>query len=179
HRLDKRCDRAEERGSRHLALVARWDEWLALVGKGAEQEAAALLETQAIAGQPVQHCQKCQIPERPNPTAPDWQAEEVDVSDRCWLDDDMGEKVWMTDFPPPTGFTGYQSCDWGDPDRIYKRECTQDEIAILEADRAAARAAERAEEEALRDSWFKLLKDEASPPPSKSGKRAKGENERQ
>ena len=182
HRLDKRCDRAEERGSRHLALVARWDEWLALVGKGAEQEAAALLETQATAGQPVQHCQKCQIPEGPNPTAPDWQAEEIELSHRCWRDED---DVWMTDFPPPAGFTGYQSCDWGDPKEIYRRECTKDEIAVLEADAAALAANERAEEEKLRDDWFRLLRaecsaadaDEASPPPSKKRKRAKGERQ--
>ena len=44
NRLDKRCERAEERGSKHLALVARWNEWLALVGKGEEQAAAAMLD---------------------------------------------------------------------------------------------------------------------------------------
>jgi hypothetical protein len=38
HRLDKRCDRAAERGGAHLALVRHWDEWLTLVGNGEEQE---------------------------------------------------------------------------------------------------------------------------------------------
>ena len=86
--------------------------------------------------------------------------EEIDLSHRCWLDPDSDERVWMTDFPPPAGFTGYQSSDWGDPGRDYKRECTPDEVAILEADIAASRAGELAEEEALRDQWFALLKEE-------------------
>jgi hypothetical protein len=155
HRLDKRCDRAEERGSKHLALVARWDEWLALVGKGAEQEAAALLE-------PAQHCQKCQIPQSENPTALDSEEEEIDLSDRFWLDEDSTERVWMTDFPPPADFTLYQSCEYGDPDRIYKRECTPEEVETLEADIARGRAIERSEDEALRDEWFELLRAECS-----------------
>lgn len=155
HRLDKRCDRAVERGSKHLALVARWDEWLALIGKGAEQEAAALLE-------PPQHCQMCQNPQSENPTALDSEEEEIDLSDRFWLDEDSDERVWMTDFPPPAGFTGYQNCDYGDPKRTYKRECTPDEVAVLEADAARSRAAERAHEEALRDEWLALLRAECS-----------------
>lgn len=64
----------------------------------------------------------------------------------------------MTSFPPPAGFTGHEECDYGDPDQVYERECTPEEAAILEADAAAARAAERAEDEALRDSWFAMLK---------------------
>jgi hypothetical protein len=66
----------------------------------------------------------------------------------------------MTDFPPPDGFAGYQSrpYDEDDPDEPYVRACTAEEIAILEADIAAARAAERAEDEDLRDEWFALLR---------------------
>ena len=90
----------------------------------------------------------------------DKEPEGIDLTHRCWTDDDMGEKVWMTDFPPPADFTGYQSCDYGDPDREYQRECTPEEVEILEADAAAARATARAEEEVLRDEWFALLKSE-------------------
>lgn len=86
--------------------------------------------------------------------------DEIDLSDRCWLQGEMGEKVWMTSFPPPRDFSGWQKCEWGDPDEAYERECTPEEVAILEADIASARAAERAEEESLRDSWFALLKEE-------------------
>ena len=159
HRLDKRCDRAEERGSRHLALVARWDEWLRLVGKGEEQSAQALLE-------PVQHCQKCQIPESENPT----EDEGLDLSARCWRDP-IDTDLWMTDFPPPEGFEGYESRPYDDieDEEAYKRLCTPEEVAVLEADAAAVRAAERTENEELRDAWFALLKEEVeqdqNPPP--------------
>jgi hypothetical protein len=86
----------------------------------------------------------------------------IDLSDRCWKDgiDD----VWMTDFPPPEGFTGYESRPYDDiaDDERYVRACTEEEITILEADAKAAHAAERAEDEALRDEWFALLRGECS-----------------
>ena len=66
----------------------------------------------------------------------------------------------MTDFPPPEGFAGYENTEWGNPGTAYERECTKEEVAILEADAAAALAAERTEEEALRDTWFETLKTE-------------------
>jgi hypothetical protein len=80
---------------------------------------------------------------------------------RCWLDEI--DHIWMTDFPPPAGFTGYQSrlYDEDDPNEPYTRGCTEEEVAILTADVARSRAAERAEDETLRDEWFKPLKDEA------------------
>lgn len=71
----------------------------------------------------------------------------------------------MTDFPPSPGFDGYQSRrydDDGDGER-YDRACTAEEVAILEAGLAAAGAAERAQEESLRDAWFALLRSEAEP----------------
>ena len=88
--------------------------------------------------------------------------EGIDLSDRCWKDgiDD----IWMSDFPPPAGFTGYENrpYDEHDPGERYVRACTEEEVAILEADSAAARAAERADDEALRDAWFALLRAERS-----------------
>jgi hypothetical protein len=96
------------------------------------------------------------------PPSPSEEPEEIDLSHRFWLDEDSDERVWMTDFPPPTGFTGYESCEWGDPARTYKRECTPEEAAVLEADAKRARTAERAEEEALRDQWLALLSADCS-----------------
>jgi len=89
----------------------------------------------------------------------------LDLTDRCWLDGI--DEIWMTDFPPPPGFAGYESrpYDADDPDEPYTRACTAEEIAILTADVARSRAAERAEDEELRDEWFKLLKDEAGGDP--------------
>jgi hypothetical protein len=81
----------------------------------------------------------------------------LDLSDRCWEDTEEG---WMTSFPPPAGFEGYETCPWGDPDEEYERACTPQEIAILEADVAADIAIERARQERLRDQWFAMLKAE-------------------
>jgi hypothetical protein len=91
------------------------------------------------------------------PPSPAEDPEEIDLSHRFWINENCDEKVWMTDFPPSRGFTGYQSCEYGDPDETYERECTAEEIAILEADAKRARDAERAREEALRDEWFAIL----------------------
>jgi hypothetical protein len=92
----------------------------------------------------------------------------IDLSDRCWKDgiDD----IWMTDFPPPAGFTGYESRPYDDigDDEPYVRACTPEEAAILDADANADHAAERAEDEALRDEWFALLRAEAQTAPSSS-----------
>jgi len=154
NRLDKRCDRAEERGSKHLALVAHWDEWLTLVGKGAEAEAAAFLEP--APAEPSNQCQTCQLAESENPT----QDEGLDLTDRYWRD--AIDDVWMTDFPPPPGFSGYESrpYDEKDGDELYTRACTAEEAELLDADEAASQAAERAEDEQLRDAWFEMLREE-------------------
>jgi hypothetical protein len=86
----------------------------------------------------------------------------LDLTDRCW--NDGVDEIWMTDFPPPQGFAGWESrpYDEDDPDERYVRACTPQEIAILEADAAAARAAIRAEDEELRDAWFEVLRGEGN-----------------
>ena len=91
----------------------------------------------------------------------------LDLSDRCWFDE--RDECWITDFPPPAGFTGYQSRDYDDieDDEPYERACTEEEVAILEADRAAQRTAERVEDEDLRDRWFALLREEAGRHPGR------------
>lgn len=159
HRLDKRCDRAAGLGSHHLEAVRHWDQWLTLVGKG-ENEAAALLLLPAP-GETLPHCQNCQLPESGNPTEDD-EDEGLDLSDRCWFDE--GDELWMTNFPPPAGFAGYESRPYEDieDEEPYRRACTPEEVAILEASDVADRAAERAEDEDLRDRWFELLRRECS-----------------
>jgi hypothetical protein len=52
----------------------------------------------------------------------------LDLSDRCWRDPDG---VWLTDFPPPPGFDGYESGDYGSDD--YERECTSEEAELLDS----------------------------------------------
>jgi hypothetical protein len=85
NRLDKRCDRAEERGDKHLAAMRNWDEWLDLIGKGDDQAAQAILDG-------AQECQNCQLPENANPTPihnpPGW-----DIWENVWRDVDG---KWLT-----------------------------------------------------------------------------------
>ena len=95
----------------------------------------------------------------------------LDLSDRCWWEEQ--DECWLTDFPPAPGFTGYESRAYDDINdgEPYARACTPEEVAALEADAAALRAAERAAEEELRDRWFELLRAEheaQDPPPAPS-----------
>jgi len=144
HRLDKRCDRSIELGSEHLAVVRNWEQFLAHIGGGEEQSAQALLDS-------APHGQLGQLPLGENPTADDEEPDAIDLSGRCWKDGDE----WMTDFPPPPEFTGYQHGDWRDPN--YQRACTSEEAAILQADESEAAADALADEETLRDAWFRML----------------------
>jgi hypothetical protein len=101
-----------------------------------------------------------EVEEDPNRPLREDEEEGLDLSHRCWFDPD--DEIWMTDFPPPDGFSGYESRPYDDhqDDERYVRVCTEKEIAVLEADAAADRAAERAEDEALRDAWFNYLRSE-------------------
>jgi hypothetical protein len=85
--------------------------------------------------------------------------DEIDLSDRCWRDPDG---VWLTDFPPPPGFDGYESGDYGSDD--YERECTSEEAELLDCTDADSLAEDRAEDEALRDALFELLRAERAAP---------------
>jgi hypothetical protein len=74
----------------------------------------------------------------------------------------MGEVLWMTDFPPPPGFEGWQK---GVPGEFgYHRECTPHEAELLETNEAAAEAEEQTEDEALRDAWFEALRAQLDTP---------------
>jgi hypothetical protein len=96
----------------------------------------------------------------PNPSSQGDEDEGLDLSHRCWRDPIEG--IWLTDFPPPAGFTGYESRPYDDTENEdrYERVCTPEEVALLEGDVAAARAYDRGEQEALRDAWFELLRSE-------------------
>jgi hypothetical protein len=63
----------------------------------------------------------------------------------------------MTSFPPPPGFRGYErgTCDGVS---YYKRQCTDEEAALLDADIAAAMTEERRCDERRRDLWFDRLR---------------------
>ena len=160
NRLDRRCDRAEERGSVHLAAVRNWDEYLRLIGGGDDKAAEALLDRADI--RPVggaQQCPTCPLPERANPISPP-SPPGFDIAENVWKND---EGAWMTTFPPPPGFDGHQNRAWNGFDH-YERACTAEEGGLLDAHESAAAAQELAEvtasAEAERDEFFAQMRGE-------------------
>jgi hypothetical protein len=137
-RLDKQAE--EDRADATLAarMAGEWQATLDALRTGGMCAVPALLEPKT---------DKADTP----PPPPDYE-DDLDLSARCWQNED---DVWMTDFPPPPDFDGYEKGKWGDYG--YERGCTDDEIELLEAQAEA----DRVEDEALRDAWFQLLKDEA------------------
>jgi hypothetical protein len=103
------------------------------------------------------HHQLHQLPLGENPTEEEPEVIEVNHWDRCWKENDE----WVTDFPPPPGFDGWQQGEW--PSRNYQRACTPEEAEILNASEAAADAEELSEAEKLRDDWFALLRSGTEP----------------
>jgi hypothetical protein len=101
-------------------------------------------------------------PAAPPPSASP--AVEKDEFEGCgvWEDPELG---WVTDFPPPEGFTGHEEGDFEEGN--YMRELTPDELEACGADPETL-AAEREEELALRraarDRFFGFLPDPLDPP---------------
>lgn len=125
--------------------------------------ALALIEEPALSRSKGDKVEEVEGPPDPSSDG-DTQERTIDLTDRCWRDD-IGD-VWMTDFPPPEGFDGYESRPYDDigDEEPYERACTDGEAAILEADYAADRADERAEDAELRDLWFTYLEGELPRP---------------
>jgi len=157
-RLDKRCDRAEEQGAPYLALVARWDEWLDQVGKGEEEQAMAMLES--APAENANNGQLGQLPLGENPTELDLGDEERAVADDeySFWQDETGN--WLTDYPPPENYSGYQHGAWGD--LRYKRDCTAEESELLDAAEQSSLGRQMAQAAARRDAYFAALKAELS-----------------
>ena len=151
NRLDRRCDRAAEQGSRHLGAVRQWDQFTAAIGNDEQAEAAAILDPPAPSGdEDVKQGQPSQLPEVPK------------KRERVWWDRESGE--WRTNFPPPPCFDGLLiHTEW-----LYERTLTADELELVEREAAIEEEAENAEDEAERDAYFAKLGDrldEATPKP--------------
>ena len=198
NRLDKRCDRAEERGALHLAAVRNWDEYLRLLGDGDDKAAEALLDRPArdgVDGGPLRRhgeeakeCPTCPLPVRANPILPPHD-ELSDLAESIWKLGDDGEEsmasergcpdgTWMTSFPPPPGFGGYESRAWTGEDTSYERSCTAEEAELIDAHDAEAEADDMAEwtayREAERDKYFRHLRTKLSRSPAKAGAQGSG-----
>jgi hypothetical protein len=71
---------------------------------------------------------------------PDSAAPESDDFD-IWEDQEL--ECWVTNYPPPADFGGFEDGEWGDED--YKRALSPDEQAAIDRDEAIDRAEEEAE----------------------------------
>jgi len=71
---------------------------------------------------------------------------------RIWCE----EGVWFTDFAPPPAYNDYEKGKWGDYG--YKRTCSVEESRLLDADKEAQNAGDRAQDEAQREAYFAELK---------------------
>lgn len=73
----------------------------------------------------------------------------------------LPDGTWITTFPPPPGFDGYENAPW-DGFAWYERACTPEEAGLLDAHEAAAEAREQAEltgcAESERDRFFATLR---------------------
>jgi hypothetical protein len=96
-----------------------------------------------------------EVEDPPNSLIEDDSDSLANLAERCWFDE--ADELWMTDFPPPEGFDGYEEGEWHEFG--YKRACTAEEAALLEADQAAAHAVEMGEDAELRERWFDMLAD--------------------
>jgi hypothetical protein len=149
-RLDARIDRAEEKGAAHLAVAARWDEYLAALADDRQEDGMALLQPPEPARAPAPaaalagNARHRELHELHWPS--DEELDAVEPADRheVW----ESEGVWYTDFPPPAGFDGEEHLSYGRYG--YRRTLSPDEQAVIDADRAA----DVAEAAAKRDAYF-------------------------
>lgn len=170
-RLDKRCDLAAQRGGPALALVQRWDEWLSLVARGDDK--AAFEELEFSCRKKAEERQLRQLPLRRSPIGSGepvrFHSLQPDRSERCWKD---AQGRWMTTFPPPPGFAGYESrvCDGLN---YYERACTAEECALLDGHGPAEDAQLLRQEEQEREAFFASLRSDiaaaAADPPRCAG----------
>lgn len=161
-RLDSRIDRAEEKGAAHLALVARWDEYLAALEEDRREDGLALLAgPAAAAAEGHGQAGDRELPElhlagRDPAEAQDMPQIEHDRHD-VWETEDF----WWTDYPPPPDFDGEEEGAWGEEG--YRRTLSSAEQAVIDADVAEEEAAELAKAQAQRAAYFDEDPDRGEP----------------
>jgi hypothetical protein len=154
-RLDQRIDRAEEKGAAHLAVAARWDEYLDAIAENRQEDGMALLTPPAPpaeaapAAAPAGNAGHRELHELH--LGEDDEIEAAEAGDRhdVWQSDG----IWYTDYPPPEGFEGEEQHSYGEFG--YRRTLSADEQAVIDADLAA----DLAEAEAQRAARFGFAPD--------------------
>lgn len=115
-----------QRSGERLPKVSDWPSAVAALRSGDDEGVAQALAL--IAPGEVEEV------EGPPNSAVEDHSKGLDLSDRCWRD--SFENVWMTDFPPPAGFDGFETRDFhniANPEP-YQRACTPEEAAVLDSD---------------------------------------------
>ncbi|MGZ8287060.1 MAG: hypothetical protein ACXW27_15110 [Allosphingosinicella sp.] len=148
-RLDSRIDRAEEKGAPHLALVARWDDYLDAVSEDRREDGLALLSPPEPAPPTAQADPRENAGDRElHELHPGQEAAMAEDRHQIWDEEDGG---W-TNSPRPAGFDGEEVGRYGDFE--YKRALSPAEQAAVDAEDARDAEAHRVRGEAQRDSWF-------------------------
>jgi hypothetical protein len=104
------------------------------------------------------HCPQALVPDEASLAEP-----EYDFADCSVWEEEEGE--WLTDFPPPDGFDGFEQGEPGDED--YRRALTEEELKAIGADEQtleAERSELLAEQKAARMRYFGF--DESRPEPA-------------
>ncbi|HEX8262679.1 MAG TPA: hypothetical protein VF547_07380 [Allosphingosinicella sp.] len=140
-RLDSRVDRAEAQGAPHLAVAARWDDYLAALGEDRREDGMALLVPQAADPAPAKRAMESLQDRALREFQLQAEAEPDEDPHSLWDEEDG----WWTDYPPPPGFEGVEEGSYGDQD--YRRSLSPEEQAVIDAD-LAQEEAEGAEEDA-------------------------------
>ena len=148
-RLDSRIDRAEEMGAPHLALIPRWDEYLAALGEDRREDGLALLAPPEF--EPAGAAADLRT------NASDHELHELHLEGEEEMAEDR-HLVWgqedgrWTDYPPPEDFDGEEEGEYGR--RKYRRTLSPAEQAVVDSDLAMEREEGRALGEAQRDAYF-------------------------
>lgn len=140
-RLDSRIDRAVERGDPHLALAARWDDYLDALGEGRREDGLALIASLAGNARDRELRELC---DEGRPGMEEDETRENEDPHLVWHEDG----TWWTDYPPPARFDGDERGFYGEPE--FCRTLTAAELAAVEAEEAVART----RGEAQRDAYF-------------------------
>ena len=172
-RLDARIDRAEAKGSPHLAIVQHWEDYLATVSEDRREDGLALLAPPAPPAAPERS---------PGGNSGHREFHELHLGREPGIDEDAhtvwgSDEGWWTDYPPPADFSDDQHGNYGDYD--YRRRLSPAEQAVIDsavaeqaAEEAEAMAEERAIASAQRDAFFGF--EEAGNPTGRESLSARG-----
>ena len=158
-RLDQRVDGpkapARQLSPSRTAREPDWDLALTALRTGEADDIAAALAM--LKGDEVSEVSDPPFPDGPCKLCAPIAEEKEKLYDPgyTYWDEDDG---WWTDFPPPETFDGHEQGTWGCSG--YKRECTGEEAALLEADRKLCESESLAEAAAERDRWMAELRAE-------------------